>query len=178
MGIVGPLERAPPDCRFVLTLVDYFPKWPEVQFSREISRRTGTEFLSNVFARKGHLEAIVCDNGPQFTSKEFVNFLQERAIRLSHSSVYYPQANGQIERFNRTFKTYLQLARLEQRPLRTAVRDYLAAYRCTPHATTGVAPAVHLLGRLPKTKLDIFGLSPESFAKAPYQELARLRQRV
>lgn len=178
IDIVGPLERAPPDCRFVLTLVDYFSKWPEVQFSREISTRTVTEFLLNVFAREGYPEEIVCDNGPQFTSKEFVNFLQERVIRLSHSSVYYPQANGQIERFNRTFKTYLQLARLEQRPLRTAVRDYLAAYRCTPHATTGVAPAVLLHGRLPRTKLDIFGLSPESFAKAPYQELARLRQRV
>nr|XP_037276037.1 uncharacterized protein K02A2.6-like [Rhipicephalus microplus] len=136
------------------------------------------EFLLNVFAREGYPEAIVSDNGPQFTSKEFDNFLQEQEIRLSHSSVYYPQANGQIERFNHTFKTYLQLARLEQRPLRTAVRDYLAAYRCTPHATTGVAPAVLLHGRLPRMKLDIFGLLPKSFAKAPYQELARLRQRV
>nr|XP_037270750.1 uncharacterized protein K02A2.6-like [Rhipicephalus microplus] len=178
MNIVGSLERAPPDCRFVLTLVNYFSKWPEVQFSREISTRTVTEFLLNVFAREGYPEAKVCDNAPKFTSKEFFNFLQERVIRLSHSSVYYPQANVQIERFNRTFKTYLQLASLEQRPLRTAVRDYLAAYRCTPHATTGVAPAVLLHRRLPRTKLDIFGLSPESFAKAPYQEMARLRQRV
>nr|XP_037270095.1 uncharacterized protein LOC119161631 [Rhipicephalus microplus] len=137
-----------------------------------------TEFRLNVFAREGYAEAIVCNNGPQFTSKEFVKFLQEQAIRLSHSSVYYPQANGHIERFNHTFKTYLQLARLEQRPLRTAVRDHLAAYRCTPHATAGVAPAVLLHRRLPRTKLDIFGLSPESIAKAPYQELARLRQRV
>lgn len=178
IDIVGPLERAPLDCRFVLTLVDYFSKWPEVQFCREVSTRTVNDFLLNIFAREGYPEEIVCDNGPQFTSKEFVDFLQERAIRLSHSSVYYPQANGQIERFNRTFKTYLQLARLEQRSLRAAVRDYLAAYRCTPHATTGVAPAVLLHGRLPRTKLDILGLSPEAFAKTPYQELARLRQRV
>nr|XP_037291048.1 uncharacterized protein K02A2.6-like [Rhipicephalus microplus] len=129
IDIVGPLERAPPDCRFVLTLVDYFSKWPEVQFSREVSTSTMTEFLLNVLARRGYPEEILCDNGPKLMFKEFVNFLHEQVIRLSHSSVYYPQGNVQIERFNGTFNTYLQLARMKQRPLRTVVRDYIAAYR-------------------------------------------------
>lgn len=82
MNIVGPLERAPPDCRFVPTLMDYYSKWPEVQFCREVSTRTVNEFLLNIFAEEGYPEEIVCDNGPQFPSKEFVDFLQERAIHL------------------------------------------------------------------------------------------------
>lgn len=114
IDIVGPLERAPQNCRFVITLIDYHPKWAEVNFSSEVTSRTVMEFLLNVFSREGYPDEVVCDNGPQFTSREFVHFLQERSIRLSHSSVYYPEANGQIERFNRTFKAFIQLAVLER----------------------------------------------------------------
>lgn len=108
------------------------------------------------------------------TSREFITFPQDRAIRLLHSSVYYPQANGQIERFNRTFKNIIQVSLLEGRPLRQAVMDYLA----TPRATTGVAPAVVLHGRMPRTRLDVVGFSAPAFAKEPAKELARLRRRV
>lgn len=136
------------------------------------------DFLTSVFAREGYPEGIVCDNGPQFTSREFITFLKDRAIRLLHSSVYYPQANGQIERFNRTFKNFVQVSLLEGRPLRQAVMDYLAIYRATPQATTGVAPAVLLHGRMPRTRLDVVGFSAPAFAKDPAKELARLRRRV
>lgn len=95
-----------------------------------------------------------------------------------HSSVYYPQANGHVEWFNRVFKDFVQVAMLEQRPLRQAVTDYLAIYRCTPHATTGVAPSVLLHGRLPRTRLDIVSHPSPTFFSDPASELYRLRQRM
>lgn len=178
LDIVGPLEHAPRNSRFAVTLVDYHSKWPEVYFCSEVTTSTVKEFLTSVFAREGYPEEIVCDNGPQFTSREFITFLQNRAIKLSHSSVYYPQANGQVERLNRTLKNFIQVSLLERRPIRQAVTDYLAIYRCTPQATTGVAPAVLLHGRMPRTRLDVVGFSAPAFAKDPVKELARLRQRV
>ncbi|XP_075728804.1 uncharacterized protein LOC142770618, partial [Rhipicephalus microplus] len=45
-------------------------------------------------------------------------------------------------------------------------------------ATTGVAPAVLLHGRMPRTRLNVVGFSAPAFAKDPAKELARLRQRV
>nr|XP_037268801.1 uncharacterized protein K02A2.6-like [Rhipicephalus microplus] len=178
LDIVGPLEHAPHNSQFAITLVDYHSKWPEIYFCSEVATSTVKDFLTSVFAREGYPEEIVCDNGPQFTSREFVTFLQNRAIKLSHSSVYYPQANGQVERFNRTLKNFIQVSLLERRPIRQAVTDYLSIYRCTPQATTGVVPAVLLHGRMPRTRLDVVGFSAPAFAKDPAKELARLRQRV
>lgn len=120
----------------------------------------------------------MCDNGPQFCSREFNQFLKDRAIRLSHSSGYYPPANGLVERFNRVFKNFVQTALLERRPLRQAVVEYLGIYRCTPHATTGVAPALLLHRRLPRTRLDVVRHPSPSFFKDPATELRRLRCRV
>lgn len=37
VDIVGTLQRAPHDCRYAITLIDYFSKWPEVQFCNEVS---------------------------------------------------------------------------------------------------------------------------------------------
>lgn len=150
----------------------------DVQFCSEVSSRTVINFLLHVFAREGYPDVVVCDNGPQFSSREFIEFLKDRAIRLVHSSVYYPQANGLVERFNRVFKNFVQVAMLEQRPLRQAVTEYLGIYRCTPHATTGVPPSVLLHGRRPRTRLDVVGHPSPAFFSDPVSELHRLRQRV
>lgn len=178
IDIVGPLEHVPQNNRFIITLVDYHSKWPEAYFCSSVSTSTVKEFLTGVFSREGYPEEIVTDNGPQFISREFKEFLHDRAIRLSHSSVYYPQANGQVERFNRTLKNYVQVCLLERQPLRQAVTEYLGVYRCTPHATTGVAPAVLLHGRMPRTRLHVVGFSAPAFEEDPAKELSRLRQRI
>lgn len=53
VDIVSPMERAPHDCRFAITLVDYFSKRPEVQFCSEVSTCTVTIFLLSVFSQEG-----------------------------------------------------------------------------------------------------------------------------
>lgn len=51
IDIVGSMEKVPHDCRFVITLVDYYYKWPEVQFCSEVSTHTATSFLLSIFSR-------------------------------------------------------------------------------------------------------------------------------
>jgi len=48
---------------------------------------------------------IISDNGPQFISKEFKEYM--RICQLEHvfTSPYHPQSNGKLERFYRTIKT-------------------------------------------------------------------------
>lgn len=45
--------------------------------------------------------------------------------------MYHPQANCLVERFNRVLKSYIQLALLEQCPVKETVTEYLGAYRAT-----------------------------------------------
>lgn len=149
IDVVGPFERAEPACRYAITLVDYFSKWPEVQFCSNVTTGRITDFLSAIFAREGYPDSVVSDNGPQFVSGEFERFLKARGIKHQRVSVYYPQSKGQVERFNRTLKGFLQCATLERSSIRSSIVDYLMIYRCTPHATTGLSPALLLHGRKP-----------------------------
>lgn len=56
--IVGPIERAPYDCRYAITLIDYFSKWPKIAFTSNATTATVITFLNAVFAREGNPLAI------------------------------------------------------------------------------------------------------------------------
>lgn len=178
LDIVGPFGRAKESCKFAITLIDFYSKWPEVCFVSNVTSETVMKFLTAVFSREGYPDELVTDHEPQLTSTTFEDFLRQRGIKHSCSSIYYPQSNGQIERFNRVLKDFVQLASLEQRPLDTAVLEYLAVYRSTPQATTGMPPAVLLHGRAPRTMLDIVGRPSPRFFGDPSSEMAKLRERV
>ena len=158
LDIVGPFETAMWDCKFAITLTDYYSKWPEVAFASSVTTEAVLGFLSSIFGRYGNPESLVTDNGPQFTAAAFSSFLKDRGIAHVRSSVYHPAANGAIERFNRVFKGCIQAAIIQSKPWKAATTDFLQAYRATPHATTGASPFELLHGRKMRTKLNI--LSP------------------
>lgn len=153
IDVVGPFEIASRDYRFAVTLVDYRSKWPEMVFMRSVRSCDIIPWLNGVFAREGFPEELVSDNGSQFVSNEFEQYLRERGIRHLRSSVYYPRANGEVERFNRTLKHTIQLAVEGKREWIVAVTEFLMAYRATPNCTTGVSPSALLHGRTMRTKL-------------------------
>ncbi|XP_064463889.1 uncharacterized protein K02A2.6-like [Ornithodoros turicata] len=162
IDIVGPFQCAPQGCRFAISLMDYFSRWPEVAFVGTVTAQVVIGFLQRVFCREGLPNELVSDHGPQFTSAVFEEFLKNQGIKHLFSSVYYPQANGLIERFNRVLKDQVQLAVLQGKPVTEVVQQGLLAFRCTPHATTGCAPAVLLHGRMPRTKLHVVGIAVPS----------------
>ncbi|XP_064462347.1 uncharacterized protein K02A2.6-like [Ornithodoros turicata] len=178
MDIMGPYEEAPHDCRYMITLIDYYSRWPEVCFSSAVTSTTVIKFLRQVFSREGYPSQIITDNGPQFVSQEFESFLQGCGIRHTCSSVYHPQGNGMIERFNQVLKNFIQISRLEQRSIKEAVLEYLLVYRATPHGSTGLAPAYLLHRRNIRTKLDIVGFPTTRFFEDPAHEMEQLRRKV
>jgi transposase InsO family protein len=60
-----------------------------------------TDFLTGLFERFGLVEEITTDNGVQLTSTEFNDFLQAHGVRHTRSALYSPEANAEVERFNR-----------------------------------------------------------------------------
>lgn len=151
IDIKGPMEENPIDCRYAIVLVDYKSKWPEVKFCRNVTSSTVIGFLEDVFSREGLPKMLVSDNGSQFISMEFEKYLQHHGIQHIKTSLYYPQSNGLVERFNRTLKNFMQTTRLSGRPVKESLPQFLLTYRTTPHAS-GEAPAWILHGRLPRTK--------------------------
>jgi putative transposase len=47
---------------------------------------------------------IISDNGPQFISKDFKEFIRISGMTHVRTSPYYPQSNGKIERYHKTIK--------------------------------------------------------------------------
>ncbi|KAL7877191.1 hypothetical protein SRHO_G00038340 [Serrasalmus rhombeus] len=175
MDIVGPFEIGPAECKFALTLVDYYSKWPEVAFAPQVTARTVTAFLCSVFSQKGNPLELVTDNGPQFLSSEFASFLKDRDVKHIRSSIYHPQGNGAVERWNKVLKHAILTAEKERKPWKESITKFLQTYRATPHATTGTSPFELLFGREMRTKLNVLSLTemgPEN------KELQRIKMQT
>ena len=48
---------------------------------------------------------IISDNGPQFIAKDFKEFIRLCGMTHVKTSPYYPQSNGEIERWHRSLKS-------------------------------------------------------------------------
>lgn len=151
IDIVGPFDTASRHCRFAVMLVDYYSKWPEVAFVAHINTATIIYFLTAIFSREGNSRELVNDNGTQFTSAEF----KERQILHLRASVYYPQANGDIEWFKRVLKDCLHTISIQGTSWKSFICSFLMDCRATPHTTTRISPSCLLHGRQMRTKLQI-----------------------
>uniref|UniRef100_A0A1A8N061 Gypsy retrotransposon integrase-like protein 1 n=4 Tax=Nothobranchius TaxID=28779 RepID=A0A1A8N061_9TELE len=176
IDVVGPFEMATWDCRYAVTLTDYYTKWPEVAFMPTVTTAAVTAFLTSIFSRFGNPTEIVSDNGTQFTSKEFADFLLVRNIVHRKVSLYYPQANGAVERWNRVLKETVFTARQEQKPWKDFVTNFLLAYRATPHSTTGLSPYELMFGRKMRTKVNV-GSVPSLTSQANKELRSRVSEK-
>ena len=138
-----------------LIVVDAYSKWLEViPMSSTTAERTITE-LRKLFATHGLPTQVVTDNGAQFTSQEFGEFLKLNGIQHYKSAPYHPATNGEAERYVQTFKQAMRAAKGDSGTLSTKLMRFLLSYRTTPNATTGVSPAELLFGRTLRTRLNL-----------------------
>ena len=91
--------------KMFLLVIDSNSKWLEAELMPSTTSKATIEKLREMFARYGNPEQLVSDNGPQFTSHEFAEFMKRNGIKHILVAPYHPRSNGQAERFVQTFKT-------------------------------------------------------------------------
>lgn len=138
-----------------LIVVDAHSKWPEVVEMATVSTEKTVAVLRHIFARFGLPEQIVSDNGPQFTSSKFADFLLQNGVKHICSAPYHPSSNGAAERFVQTFKTAMKACKHDDRSLQQRLDNFLLTYRVTPHATSNEAPCALFLQCQVRTRLDL-----------------------
>lgn len=160
-----------------LVVVDAHSKWPEVFPMRTTTTEATISCLHELFCRFGFPETLVSDNGTQFTSADFQEYLQRVGTRHVRTAPYHPSSNGLAERFVQTLKGALRKSSRPTSPSELA--DFLLSYRNTPQATTAEAPSILLLGRRLRARLDLIRPSVEErVARKQFQDTSRRRHRA
>ena len=165
--ICGPF----PTGESVLVLIDGFSRWPEMEILHSTTAEALISRLDKIFATHGYPEELTTDNGPQFVSNTMETYLLSRGIKHRKVSPYWPRANGEVKRFNRTFEKAIKAAHIEGKDWRKEMHTFLMNYRATPHTTTGETPAKLLMGRALRTKV------PQLIATAKSPEITHARER-
>lgn len=155
--LMGPL----PTGEYLLVTTDYYSRFVEVAILKRISAKEIQEELFELFARHGLPRTIVCDNGRQFTDEGLKDWLNSYGAKVAHVAPYWPQANGEVERQNRSILKRLKIAYAQKKNWRNELLTFLMMYRSTPHSVTGVTPAELLFNRKLRTKIPEIDNSSE-----------------
>ncbi|GJU61626.1 reverse transcriptase domain-containing protein [Tanacetum coccineum] len=101
IDIVGLLPIALGDAKFLVVAIDYFMKWDEAKPLVSIIGKHIEKFVwEHIVCRFGAPQIIISNNGKQFSEGIFLLFCQRLGILQSFTSVYHPQANGQVKATN------------------------------------------------------------------------------
>ena len=154
MDITGPFWEAPHRHENVVVLMDYFSKFPEIMFTEKTTSTVIIRWLEEVFSVWGNPLEIITDNGPQFVSDEFEEFLAGRFIKHTTTPVYCPQRNGLVERFNRVIKNSAQIFDGCKGDFKRHIRETVTSFR-TIAPQGSESPAVLARGWNMRTCADV-----------------------
>jgi hypothetical protein len=67
---------------------------------RKVTAQSAVKFLKGLVCRFGVPSRVITDNGTQFMSCAFMQYVQSLRSKVSFTSVAHPWSNGQAERMN------------------------------------------------------------------------------
>ena len=114
----------PIDGKMLFVVVDAYSKWPEIYPLSSTTTSKTITILRELFARYGIPRQLVSDNGSQFTSDEFNQFISSNGIRHIHTSPYHPSSNGAAERMVQTVKRAINSSKQEGLSLEYTLANY------------------------------------------------------
>lgn len=119
---------------------------------KTITAETTIQKIDEIFHYYGYPMSITLNNGRQFISSKLKDYCAEHKIHLNHTAPYWPQANGEVERQNRTLLKRLKIGNMNNGDWKSELRTFLRAYNSTPHSTTNKSPN-ELMGSEIRTKI-------------------------
>ncbi|GKC01106.1 reverse transcriptase domain-containing protein [Tanacetum coccineum] len=103
IDILGPLPQASRKLKFVIVAIYYFTKWIKAKPLARITGKDVKKFIwDNIVCRFGLPRVIVTDNGTQFVNDPFKGWCESLNIKQMNTAVAHPQANGLVERANKS----------------------------------------------------------------------------
>jgi hypothetical protein len=164
MDVLGPLPISSEGNKFILVVMDYFSKWPEVYALENQKAEVITKCLIDVFTRHGAPKVLLSDQGRNFESNMVKELCAAFGIDKRRTSPYHPECDGMVERFNRALVDMLAMhVNDHHTDWDYWIPQVVFAYRSSIHSSTGVSPFEIVYGRKPTLPIDIqFGIKEET----------------
>ncbi|MCO5579637.1 hypothetical protein L7F22_033494 [Adiantum nelumboides] len=98
---IDPLPRATSGKLYIIMGVDYMTKWAEATTTSRITAVEVAKFIfEHICCRFGVPLEILSDRGPGFRGDLVGELMKKLKIKRRHSTPYYPQCNGLVEKVN------------------------------------------------------------------------------
>uniref|UniRef100_A0A9J7Z6B4 Gypsy retrotransposon integrase-like protein 1 n=1 Tax=Cyprinus carpio carpio TaxID=630221 RepID=A0A9J7Z6B4_CYPCA len=154
--IVGPLPKSARGHEHILVIVDYATRYPEAVPLRKATAKSIAQELFLLASRVGLPSEILTDQGTPFMSRLMAVLCRLLRVKRLRTTVYHPQTDGLVERFNQTLKQMLRrVAAEDKRDWDLMIPYVLFGIREVPQASTGFTPFELLFGRQPRGLLDV-----------------------
>ncbi|MCO5603808.1 hypothetical protein L7F22_057960 [Adiantum nelumboides] len=139
---MGPLPRIANGKLYILVAIDYMTRWVEAQSVAKVNEKTVSKFVyTHICCRFGTPLEIVSDNGPGFRKSLLTEVCEELKVSHRHSTPYYPQSNGLVEKANLIIAGIIRKM-VESKPKRwdNFLDGAIWAYRTTYRDATQFTP--------------------------------------
>ena len=135
--------------RDYILVVDYFSNYPEVCLLNDTHSSSVIMKFKSIFSCFGIPKVVISDNGPQFSSYQFMRFAKEWDFTHNRSSPKHAKSSGMAESAVKTVKSLFKKAH------RNKEDPYLAlmAHRSTPSSNDDKSPYEKLFNRPMRTLL-------------------------
>ncbi|KAJ8344651.1 hypothetical protein SKAU_G00288440 [Synaphobranchus kaupii] len=160
IDLVGPLPWSSRGHQYILVVLDYATRYPEAIPLRTIATKGIARELMLLFSRVGLPEEILTDQGTPLMSRIMRDLCQLMKVTQLRTSVYHPQTDGLVERFNLK-KMLKKTMEADGRNWDQLLPFVLFTIREVPQA---FSPFELLYGRRPRGLLD---LAKEAWEQQP-----------
>lgn len=146
-----------PTGEHIVTLVNCFNWWIEIDFVRSTSSQVITKFLDSPFCQtQGTLQT---DNGTMPSGHKIGKSMEQSSNEMGNKHTLTTprrtRANEEVERQKRSLLQTIRMITLVKGGIEKWTQQFLVVYRLTPHTATGKSPVSCYLGEeLPQIQLS------------------------
>ena len=180
MDYCGPYPTSINGNKYVLVIIDQFTKFVLLTpCARADAHTTYRALYEKVICHHGYPEKLLSDNGKHFRNTMIAAVCATFRIFQTFSSPYYPQGDGQVERFMRNMNDSLAcLTNGKIDKWCEYVHGVQAAYNMTPHAATCIPPYTLLHGASPPSLDSTRHVARPTYVNKDAQEEAERLKRI
>ena len=167
---LGPFATTEKGNKHILVIVCNLTKFVKLYAVKDVSSELVIEKMEKFFLERGLPKRIIADRGSGFRSNEFGDYCEEKGIKRTLNSKDHPQANGQVERANRTILPVLMVHMKSQEDWDTKLKLVEKDLNMTVNKSTGVSPFRALYGYDPEFNCNILKNYVEDVKEITHQK--------